>query len=45
VEKYYFEWTDENYFYDQIASIKKVSAARIAGLGKQIFIADNFYEL
>ena len=36
---------NENYFYDQIESIKKVSAAELQELANKYLIAENFYEL
>ncbi len=36
---------DENYFYNQIETIKKVSAEELQGLANKYLVADNFYEL
>lgn len=36
---------DENYFYRQIDTIKKVSAAELQELANKYLVADNFYEL
>jgi len=36
---------NENYFYDQIASIKKVSATELQELANKYLIPENFYEL
>jgi len=36
---------NENYFYDQIESIKKVSATELQELANKYLIPENFYEL
>ena len=36
---------DESYFYDQIETIKKVSAKELKDLANKYLVADNFYEL
>jgi len=36
---------DENYFYEQISTIKKVSAAELQELANKYLISENFYEL
>jgi len=36
---------NENYFYDQIESIKKVSSTELQELANKYLIAENFYEL